>query len=244
VTSPSIQSIALSPPQSAALKIERSEQIEGLYFIHRFTSDEEAREIMEKLDHHETPWHHSKFNGHCMSKVFGVRTQFGIPGEARCVRANKKELGELDIPEFLLPFQERFANFIAGLKDSPTVLRSFKPNECNANSYLSSEGHYLTPHYDDRALSGPVLMNLSLGCDSYMTYHSPDGSKVEVFLPKNTLQLVSGKSRFDFKHSISSTGVLGARRVSVTWRQAGINKNGLSQVVTGITKNHTTIDSS
>lgn len=227
-SSASKESSSLSSP---LVSLERSEEIEGLYFLRDFVSDEEAKSIIDQLDAHETPWKHSSFNGHCMSKVYGVRTQFGLPGEMRCVRANKTDQGELNIPEFLLPYQERFVRILSELKDVPSVLKTFKPNECNANSYLSSQGHFLTPHFDDRALSGPVLMNLSLGCDSFMTYHSLDGLQIDIFLPANTLQLVTGKSRFEFKHSIAAEKISGPRRVSLTWRQAGISRNGFSQVM-------------
>ena len=117
------------------------------------------------------------------------------------VRVNIPERGELDIPDFLETIREKFYDLVK--QDGPMVphvLKSFKPNECNCNSYETSKGHFLTPHYDDRALSGPVLMNLSLGCDSVMTYTAENGTEIEVELPTNTLQLVTGPSRWDYQH--------------------------------------------
>lgn len=80
----------------------------------------------------------------------------------------------------------------------PNVLLNFQPNECNANCYIRSENHYLTPHYDDRFLSGPILMNLSLQGHSKMTYSKGDSSAihdiVKVVLPRRCLQLVTGSS--------------------------------------------------
>lgn len=213
--------------------IEKSPIIDGLLFINNFVSNEEAESIITLLDNHQTPWHNSKFNGFCLSKTFGYKTQFGVPGEERCVRVNDPKSGEMPIPDFLANFPKRLAHIIStsSLDFIPQTLRSFKANECNANSYLQDAGHYLTAHFDDRSLSGPVLMNLSLGCDSYMTYHAGDGVEHNVFLPRNCLQLVTGKARYDYQHSLKAESVLGARRVSVTWRQAGLAKGGVSKVV-------------
>lgn len=109
----------------------------------------------------------------------------------------------------------------------PEVLQNFTPNECNCNSYRAESNHYLTPHFDDRALSGPVLMNLSLGCDSIMTYINPEkNTNIEVDLPVNCLQLVTGISRYNYMHCIKAEGIKGDRRVSVTFRQAG-SKNSI-----------------
>ena len=113
----------------------------------------------------------------------------------------------------------------------PSVLSSFKPNECNANLYLRSENHSLTPHYDDRFLSGPILMNLSLHGRSRMIYSKGDSDTVNdvvtVYLPRKCLQLVTGDARYKYKHRINAEDVLDEKRISITWRQAGDSNGGL-----------------
>lgn len=205
------------------------EEVPGLWIIEDFLTEEEEIELVKKLDSDSsTPWKHSSFNGHCDSKVFGVRTQFGLPNEPRLVRQNDISKGEYDIPYYLHPLMERLQHLIHSRKDLPVDTRNFVPNECNANSYLKIKGHYLKPHFDDRALSGPLLVNLSLLGRCRMTYTKPQTSvSVSVHLPRRCIQLISGAARWDFMHSIKLEDVFDARRVSITWRHSGSKATGI-----------------
>lgn len=179
---------------------ERMEKgpIPGLVIIKDFLSIEEGDEVVKKLESEKCPdWQFSSFNGNCLSKMYGYRTQWGLPNEERLVRINIPENGEPDIPLYLQKLVSKFRAVAQNEnpKNVPPVLRNFIPNECNANKYVRNKNHYLTPHFDDRILSGPVLMNLSLAGDGYMTYCDKDGKEVDVYLPMNCLQLVTGKSR-------------------------------------------------
>ena len=210
-------------------------ELPGLWLIYNFVTEEEEADLVLKLDTDQTAWHHSSFNGNTLSKSYGVKTQFGPAHiEERIVRANDPEKGELGVPIYLLPYIDRLKKFIRKSSKAfkmPTVLTSFKPNECNANCYLKSEGHSLTPHYDDRFLSGPILMNLSLHGRSRMTYSKGDSDamhdKVIVDLPRRCLQLVTGDARYKYKHRINVEDVLDDKRISITWRQAGDSNGGL-----------------
>ena len=77
-------------------------------------------------------------------------------------------------------------------------LSAWLPNECNANRYNRSEGHFLGAHFDDRQLSGELLANLSLGCDCEMEYTQPErggdpgGARVRVLLRRCSLQVSGG----------------------------------------------------
>ena len=117
----------------------------------------------------------------------------------------------------------------------------WRPNQANAISYTKARGHFLGSHCDDRQLSGPVLCTLSLGCDAYMTYQldsqkkkpqrSPstmDGSAARaetseavhrMFLPRRSIQIQTGKVRFDYQHGIANDDIGGTRRVSITFRK-------------------------
>lgn len=198
----------------------------GLWLIHDFISEEEENDIIFKLEADKTPWHHSTFNGHCLSKCFGVRTQFGPSHiQERLVRMNDISKGEHDIPEYLLPYMDRLQCFIKQSAKEyrlPSTLMSFCPNECNANCYVKSEKHYLTAHCDDRVLSGPVLMNLSLNGLSHMTYIREGNAcnTVKVELPRRCLQLVTGLARFNYQHKINSEDICEEKRISITFRQS------------------------
>jgi alkylated DNA repair dioxygenase AlkB len=228
----------INPEFYRDLRLQEHKSIPGLWFVYDFISEEEERLIIDELDLDRTPWKHSSFNGHCLSKTFGVKTQFGPSHiEERIVRANDPLKGEYDIPEYLSPYPERLSRLIRCHEDAtlPATLRAFKPNECNANSYVKADGHYLTPHFDDRHLSGPILMNLSLGGHCRMTYtHAPGGTfsgashdVIAVDLPPRCLQVISGDARYKYMHSIKAEDIVSDRRVSITWRQAGPANGGL-----------------
>lgn len=214
----------------------------GLWLIHDFITEEEELSIISQLENDKTTWHLSTFNGHCLSKSFGMKTQFGPAHvEERIVRVNNVSKGEQDVPEYLLPCVAKLTEFLRCSSQTfkmPSVLKTFKPNECNANCYVKSENHSLTAHYDDRFLSGPILMNLSLQGRSIMTYSKGNSSAVhnivKVDLPRRCLQLVTGDARYKFMHRIDAADVLDERRMSVTWRQAGDSNGGLIRGLNGM----------
>lgn len=147
-------------------------------------------------------------------------------------------------------------HIISGLFALPCELAEFDPNDCNANSYLKSRGDFLKLHYDDRALSGPLLLNMSMLSDSYMTYAKPNYPLIKqhgfntntiitydnkrffhdvqkVLLPRRALQIVSGDARWQYMHSICPDDILGERRVSLTYRQSGAKKEGVRRPARG-----------
>jgi alkylated DNA repair protein alkB family protein 4 len=137
-----------------------------------------------------------------------------------------------------------------GYKKMPRAVASavagFAPNEANAIDYRRLSGMELRPHCDDRQMSSGVLVNLSLLGDCVMTYARdakrkqkatrtslPDvlsredenetrleETAVDVFLPRRSLQLQTGETRYDFSHAIRNENLLADRRVSVTFRES------------------------
>lgn len=175
----------------------------------------------------------SNWNGQHQSKSYGFKTLFGISNETRAVRKNITEKGELDMPPLVKNCAELFGRRIPHLVQTISsssipnigkminILREFVPNECNANSYCRDKGEYLCPHFDDRELSGPLLLNLSLAGVGKMTYTRTGHDDVVVDLPRRCLQIVMLDARYKWMHSINATHILDPRRVSLTWRQAG-----------------------
>ena len=101
------------------------------------------------------------------------------------------------------------------------LLQEFTPNEANANCYERDKGMHLSPHFDDRSLSGEVLVNLSLRSSCVMTFRNPKtGHTVGVQLPQRSLQVVSGKARFEYTHGIRNNDLQGPMRISITFRKA------------------------
>jgi len=90
----------------------------------------------------------------------------------------------------------------------------------------------------DRRLSGTVLVNLSLAGDARMRYTEDKAflrqraqaaaggaqpvvgpPSVLVQLPRRSLQVQSGRVRYNFRHGIAREDLLAERRVSITFRQ-------------------------
>jgi len=242
------------------------QELPGLFLIHDFINESEEEALLHYIQDdlcQKCPWKHSSFNGHCMSMTFGVKTQFGLPDELRLVRENNVDSGELDIPDCFHTYITRLQTWIAALQSTSTIttssasssillkklpveLRCFKPNDCNINSYDKSKNHSLKPHFDDRALSGPILLNLSLAGTAIMTYTKPSSkggssssssssgsssssssssssnkSSASVLLPRRCLQIVSGTARYSFMHEIMNKDLIDNNRISITWRQSG-----------------------
>ena len=244
--------------------------IKGLYTIHEFLTVEEEESLLTFLDNPDEevcpPWKASKFNGQCLSKGWGVKTVHGTYINKRIghVRKNDVAAGERDLPASFDWLLDRIHNlwrsFEAEMKgkDNSTTktnivqeMKNLRINEGNANAYFKSSGHHLRPHVDDRFLSGPLLVNLSLAGRGTMRYqrerevlearrselgavqtgmvmhHTEAVDSIDVELPRRALQIVSGAARFDYEHSIPNALLGESRRVSITLRMAGDRRKGV-----------------
>jgi hypothetical protein len=206
--------------------------IKGLWIIHNFLSVSEEESLIKDIDEDSsTPWKLSSFNGCTDTKVFGVITQFGLPQEERLVRKNDPSKNELGIPTYLQSVVHKLSQLSKRFPELCRSLHLFRINECNINSYIKERGHYLLPHYDDRALSGPLLLNISMGCPAIMTYSCDGIPAIPINLPRRCLQIVSEDARYRYKHSIKSEDIQGDRRVSLTLREAGGKKGVVNNTI-------------
>jgi len=187
-------------------------KLPGHFLIENFIDEDEERRIIEFLDEDvERPWRDSSFNGAHEGKKYGVEPNL----LKRIV-----EPAKVPIPRVLREL------VIKKFADAHPTLKNFSPNECNAINYRKDLGSVLTPHCDDRQLSSDLLVNLSLVCDCTMTYTNekfPE-KRVDVYLPRRSLQIQSGQTRYDYMHSIANENLHGNRRVSVTFRESGVLK--------------------
>lgn len=205
----------------------------GLFLLKNFISEDEERFLLSSLEAHPSPWEHSKFNGHCFTKRFGVHTEFyGKDRHCREIDPERNP-GEHNIPAFTTFLFDRLKLLPALIAQTDPKLAAeltkFAPNEFNANAYAKAQNHYLTRHVDDRQLSGPLLANLSMGSEVVMRYMLEKDPKqvVDVTLPPRTLQIVAGEARFNWTHEIPNALMANGRRVSITIRQAG-SKSGVA----------------
>ena len=84
---------------------------------------------------------------------------------------------------FSNPYPNVFVNLILSLPlPLPNLNRNPNTNTNPNPNPRQHQGHYLTPHYDDRHLSGPVLMNLSLAGTSRMVYSKGESELLQVLV--------------------------------------------------------------
>ncbi len=135
--------------------------VEGLYLITDFLTKEEEERLVHDLDTDNEQWKYSAFNGHCDSMSFGVKTVHGLGGGGAAGHVRKNNgINERDIPRYMKTIIDRihdihhhftasnlnlnpFDSGGSGGKSIVDILKSFKINEFNANSYEKRKGHFL-----------------------------------------------------------------------------------------------------
>ena len=211
---------------SALTELMRASAVEptrlpGHHLIPDFITPDEEAALLDYLDTGEAdtnPWKASNFNGRHRGKAWGVK-----------VDLKRRTVAPASRP--LPPLVQAVADKMSATHH--TALRQFEPNEANAICYDKAAGCELLPHVDDRQMSTDLIVNLSLLCDCVMTYVEDAGrdgrsgwegaeraKKVDVFLPRRSLQVQSGPTRYNFAHSIRNENLQGPRRVSITFRRS------------------------
>lgn len=79
---------------------------------------------------------------------------------------------------------------------------NFFPEQLTVNRYLP--GHGIPPHVDTHSVFDDPILILSLHSDIVMDFRDISGRKIPVFLPRRSLALMSGESRYGWTHGIAS----------------------------------------
>ena len=107
-----------------------------------------------------------------------------------------------------------------------------KLNQCIINEYRKVNGKHqgISAHTDHEKRFGKEIVTVSLGADTTMVFTHPKKGTVNVFLPRRSVVVMTGESRWKWKHAAPATvkylgpdgGKItkpeGYRRVSVTFR--------------------------
>ena len=190
---------------------DASTRLPGNHIIEAFITPEEEEEIVGRLDADmRNPWKTCTFSGLYYGKRYGVRVEYG---PRRMVLPS-----EFSMPSWLSAVVVRIEEAVKRFTGE-----DFAINECNAIDYRRTEGHWLSPHVDDRQSSTSIIVNLSLVGDASMTYVSERKratKRISVPLQRRALQIQSGPCRYDFTHSIQNCDLYAPRRVSITFRES------------------------
>ena len=185
----------------------------GLVVFENFLTLEEERRIVNRL-FEDNIWYTSRRNGKCLSRHWGIVIDYSCARpRTRFPEALKHEE---DMPDYF--------NFIIDRFKAYPTLASWVPNECNANLYNKTEGDFLTPHFDDRTLSGEIITNVNLLSDCIMTFSRPGCSfpPYKIRLPRLSASVISRSARYDYTHAIENRDLLDEFRISLNFRKQSL----------------------
>ena len=153
------------------------EKIPGFQLVENFITEAEESFVWKEI--YKRPWN-TQFKRRI--QYYGLKHHDDEREKLIC-------LGEL--PEFSTFIVER----IMEQKFLPV-----EPGQLCINEYRPGEG--LIPHIDKTQDYGDEVIGISLGSDIIMDLISPKGEKIPIFLPRRSLYVLQGESRYIWKHGI------------------------------------------
>ncbi|XP_048837513.1 LOW QUALITY PROTEIN: alkylated DNA repair protein alkB homolog 8 [Brienomyrus brachyistius] len=78
---------------------------------------------------------------------------------------------------------------------------NIKPDQLTVNQYQPGQG--IPPHVDTHSAFEDTILSLSLGAKTVMDFRHPDGRSVAVVLPRRSLLVMKGESRYLWTHGIT-----------------------------------------
>lgn len=178
------------------------DSIPGLTLITNFISEAEETYIWREI--YNSPWNLS-----CKRRIqyYGYRHHEIDREKLACVAP---------LPEFSTFVVKRIME---------QKLLSEEPGQLCVNEYRVGEG--LTPHIDKTLDYGPEVIGISLGSDIIIEFYGPNKEKIDILLPRRSLYLMEGDSRYKWRHGITGKKIdrlkdgkilVRSTRVSLTYR--------------------------
>ncbi|XP_018591693.1 alkylated DNA repair protein alkB homolog 8 isoform X3 [Scleropages formosus] len=168
----------------------KAEMPPGLKVLEDFVSPEEEVQLLEAVDWSfcDDPGDNTiqKTLKHRRVKHFGYEFRY----DNNNVDKNKPLSGGL--PAVCHPVLERC------LKEKHI---SIWPDQLTVNQYQPGQG--IPPHVDTHSAFEDTILSLSLGAKTVMDFRHPDGRSVAVVLPRRSLLLMKGESRYLWTHGIT-----------------------------------------
>lgn len=182
------------------LNYERISEAPGFYLFPEFISKEEEVQILEEID--SQSWETSERDPSRRSLKFDQNSDA--------------------FPSFTSKICDRILRDVNSMGLFPGLgtyrLGNVEHTGLLINEYNQKDS--LRFHFDDRHMYKELLFGLSMGCDCVFSLLR-EPKRVDILLPARSLYVLSGQSRYQFKHGIMKGGIKGERRVSITVR--GIN---------------------
>ncbi|XP_075222334.1 tRNA (carboxymethyluridine(34)-5-O)-methyltransferase ALKBH8 isoform X2 [Lycorma delicatula] len=163
---------------------------EGLYILNDFVTEDE-----EELLHKCIDWSKSTSNIDKLILKHRNVKHYGYEFNYENNNVDKNSPLEESIPHKCLMLFDRlkekgFYNIVPWIPDQLTV-----------NEYQPGQG--IPSHVDTHSPFESPIISLSLGSDVIMDFKHRDGRKVPVLLPRRSLLIMDGESRYDWSHGIT-----------------------------------------
>ncbi|KFP74957.1 Alkylated DNA repair protein alkB 8, partial [Acanthisitta chloris] len=160
----------------------------GLRVIENIISPDEERRMLESIDwiEYENTQNAQKTLKHRRVKHFGYEFRY----DNNNVDKDKPLPGGL--PEICNVFLEKC------LKQGYI---KHKPDQLTVNQYEPGQG--IPPHIDTHSAFEDEIISLSLGAEIVMDFKHPDGHTVSIMLPRCSLLVMAGESRYLWTHGIT-----------------------------------------
>ncbi len=187
--------------------------IPGFYYFAEVIDPEMGEDIVDYLNNKE-------WKGISISETGRKVQQYGY--EYNYVTRKGSDYKKINpIPDILLSIQQVGLNLVEPIVDKE-VFEECKLNQCIVNKYESKQG--ISAHIDKESF-GPVIVCFTLGSGTAITF-SKNGEVIEKYVEPNSVYIMTGESRYNWKHEIKSrlTDKMGdnkirrSTRISVTFR--------------------------
>ena len=130
-----------------------------------------------------------------------------------------------DMPQVIIALREVLKNACAHVEG--VTHRDLDFVQCIVNEYLPGQG--IGAHIDSMDF-GPVIgcfvFNIGEGAESAMTF-TLNGSSVDVATPHNSLYIMTGLARYNYRHALQGRKAY-ATRVSITFRSIAAKQRDLT----------------
>jgi alkylated DNA repair dioxygenase AlkB len=190
----------------------QSTEVPGLYYFPNWISSETQKQLLNEINQRQ--WddritiksQHYGFK-YTIAKSFYIGRDTLQPTEP--------------IPDIFTPITQSIRDEMSNITDIPPEVAEIPFGQLMVNSYRVNQG--LAPHIDHQKIFGAVIAVVSLQGKTIIQFKK--GAHVaDVTIEPYSLYIMSGASRYEYTHRVSSTGSVASdtepeTRISLVFRQ-------------------------